>query len=323
MLQRVLDADAERREQQRAGEALLVHHLQARLAVAVLRAQRLELAERLDDRLLLRVAAVPVVQRAGLGHRVEGRVGDVGVDRAAHEQPAPAVDVGPPHAPVAQRAVPVPGERVLGLVVVVVEVEDPRLGRLARHRRLLGGASSRPCRCRRPRCAPATRRGHPRGVDVGRERAERPDGRLVLRGVGERVPVEEPARVLPGDLVDLLVGATGVLELAPGELGRLRPRRVGVRVVALPGDVVDADPVAELQARRVGDVAGQDVLAEHLGRQLPAEVVAAVQPRSGSGSGGRSGRSRTGSSRSPPSGQRPPAGRGTGAASDRRAGPGP
>ena len=36
--------------------------------------------------------------------------------------------------------------------------------------------------------------------------------------------VEEPARVLPGDLVDLLVGAPGALELAPGELRRLAAR---------------------------------------------------------------------------------------------------
>ena len=41
----------------------------------------------------------------------------------------------------------------------------------------------------------------------------------------------------------------GVLELLPGELGRLRPRRVGVGVVALPGDDVDADAVAQQQAR--------------------------------------------------------------------------
>ena len=78
---------------------------------------------------------------------------------------------------------------------------------------------------------------------------ERPDGGLVLGRVRERVPVEEPGCVLPGDLVDLVVGAAGVLQLLPGELGRLRPRRVGVRVVALPGDVVDADAVAQQQTR--------------------------------------------------------------------------
>ena len=68
----------------------------------------------------------------------------------------------------------------------------------------------------------------------------------------------------------------GLLELPPGELGRLGPRRVGVGVVALPGDDVDADAVAQPQPGRVGDVAGQDVLAEHLRRQLAAEVVVVV-----------------------------------------------
>ena len=117
--------------------------------------------------------------------------------------------------------------------------------------------------------------------------------------------------VLPGDLVDLVVGVhLGVLELLPRELRRLRPRGVGVGVVALPGDDVDADAVAQQQAGRVGDVAGQDVLAEHLGRQLAAEVVAAVEPAPGSRSGGRSGRSRRGSSRCRPR-TAPPAGRGT------------
>ena len=60
----VLHADAERREEQRPLDALVVHHLQPRVAVAVLRPDRLELAERLDDRLLRRVAPVPVEERA-------------------------------------------------------------------------------------------------------------------------------------------------------------------------------------------------------------------------------------------------------------------
>ena len=89
-----------------AAEALLVHHLQAHVAVAVLGAQRLELAERVADRLLAGVAAVPVVERAGLGHGVERRVGDVGVDGAADQQAAPAVDVGPADPPVAAASGP-------------------------------------------------------------------------------------------------------------------------------------------------------------------------------------------------------------------------
>src|SRR4051812_26283427 len=88
---------------------------------------------------------------------------------------------------------------------------------------------------------------HARDVDVGRERTQRADRRLLLGRVLERVPVEEPAGVLPGDLVDLVVAAAGVLELLPGELRRLRPCRVGVRVVALPRDDVDPDAVTQQQ----------------------------------------------------------------------------
>ena len=122
--QRVLDADAEGREQQRRPDVLLVHHGQAGGGVPVLGPDRLELAERLDDRLLLGVPPVPLEERAGLGHRVEGGVGDVAVHLAANDQPAATVDLGPPDPPAAQALVLVPGEGVLGLVVVVVEVED-------------------------------------------------------------------------------------------------------------------------------------------------------------------------------------------------------
>src|SRR3546814_7608852 len=73
--------------------------------------------------------------------------------------------------------------------------------------------------------------------------AQRTYAGLIAGRVLERVPVEEPAGVLEGDLVDLLLGAAGVLELAPEQLRRLRPGGVGVRVVALPGDEVDPDLV--------------------------------------------------------------------------------
>src|SRR3546814_1747770 len=104
--------------------------------------------------------------------------------------------------------------------------------------------------------------------------AQRTYAGLIAGRVLERVPVEEPAGVLEGDLVDLLLGAAGVLELAPEQLRRLRPGGVGVRVVALPGDEVDPDLVAELEARRMGVEAGQDLLREHVGGglALPTEV---------------------------------------------------
>src|SRR5580700_9890309 len=118
---------------------------------------------------------------------------------------------------------------------------------------------------------------HPGHVDVAGHLTKGPDRGLLPRGVHERVRPVETARVLERDLVDLgLVGDPGLLELAPGELGRPRPRRVGMGVVALPRDVVDADPIAQQQARGVGEVAGEDVVAEGLRRELAAEV--AVQP---------------------------------------------
>ena len=62
------------------------------------------------------------------------------------------------------------------------------------------------------------------------------------------------------------------------ELRRIRKDRIGMRVVALPGDDVDADRVADAERRRVGHVAGEGVLTEDVARQLVAEV-AGRQPR--------------------------------------------
>ena len=55
--------------------------------------------------------------------------------------------------------------------------------------------------------------------------------------------------------------------------GRTRPHRVAVRVVHLPGDVVDADVVAQSDADWVADETGQEVFAEHLRGQFSAEVL--------------------------------------------------
>jgi hypothetical protein len=73
-------------------------------------------------------------------------------------------------------------------------------------------------------------------------------------------------------LVELVVGDVG--RDAHEVLGRRGPRRVGVRVVELPRDVVDADDVTQLYAHRVDDEAGEEVLAEHLARPFSAEVLA-------------------------------------------------
>ena len=126
VLERLLHPDAERGEQQRAVHALLVEELQAGVAVAVARVvgDRLELAEhRLEVDPVLVATAEVVLEAAGLGDGIEGRVRDELVDPAADEQAPLAVDLGPLHAPLGHRGVDEAGEGVLGLVVVVVGVE--------------------------------------------------------------------------------------------------------------------------------------------------------------------------------------------------------
>src|SRR5258708_14061204 len=80
---------------------------------------------------------------------------------------------------------------------------------------------------------------HAGGVDVLGQGTQGADRRLLPGGMPERAPGEKAGGILPRDLVDLLVGASGVLELLPGELWRLRPRPLGVRVVASPGALFD------------------------------------------------------------------------------------
>src|SRR4029450_2415783 len=67
------------------------------------------------------------------------------------------------------------------------------------------------------------------------------------------------------------VGHAG--ELLRERLGRVRPRRVGVRVIDLPRDRVDADLVPQLDAAAALPEARDDVLPEHVARDLAAEVL--------------------------------------------------
>jgi hypothetical protein len=120
VLHGVFDPDPKGGEEQRRGQPLRLYHLEPGVPIPIFRPDGLELAKRLVDRLLPWIAAVPIERRAGLGHRIERRVGDVEVHRPADQQPALAVDVRPPDATVTEAAVPVPGERVLGLVVLIV-----------------------------------------------------------------------------------------------------------------------------------------------------------------------------------------------------------
>src|SRR6202035_5551417 len=107
---------AEGGEEQGAIDPLLVHHGQAGLAVLVLRADRLELPEGLPDAVATGIPPVPVVEDAGSGDRVEGRIGDVRVDGAADQEAPTTIDVSPAHAPRAQGGIDVSGEGVGRLV---------------------------------------------------------------------------------------------------------------------------------------------------------------------------------------------------------------
>ena len=153
--ERLLHPDAQRREEQRAVELLVVHHLQPHVAIAVRRIDRLEVAEEVDDAVTLLVVAAEVLLEApGRSKPVERRVRDEAVHAAADEQPGASVDLCPLHRALGVLGLDVPRERVHRLVVVVVGVEaaQPWGGT---HRRRTSVATDRrpaeqPCRRRRP-----------------------------------------------------------------------------------------------------------------------------------------------------------------------------
>ncbi len=65
VLERIFHANPERGKQQGSGQSLCVHHCDAGITVAVFGPDRLEVAERFNDLVLMRVAAVPLVERPG------------------------------------------------------------------------------------------------------------------------------------------------------------------------------------------------------------------------------------------------------------------
>src|SRR6185503_4633914 len=86
---------------------------------------RLELAERLADRVPLGiVAAVVLIEAAGARNRIERGVRDEAVDRARDQELLASLHHCPVHAAAAHLRVEVARERVFGLVVMVVGVED-------------------------------------------------------------------------------------------------------------------------------------------------------------------------------------------------------
>ena len=115
----------ERREQQDAFEALLVHHREPRVAVLVLGAQRFDLHERARVDALGDLAAEHEVHAAGHDDRVERRVGDELEQLAPDEQERVRALLHDLDAALAELLVEVTGARVDGLVVVVVGVDGP------------------------------------------------------------------------------------------------------------------------------------------------------------------------------------------------------
>ena len=122
--QRLLHPDAEGGEEEAAVDALGVHDRQPGVAVAVLGADRLEVAEQGGHVLRVGIPTSEVlVEAARLGHGVERGIGDEPVDLAGHQESLAPIDLGPLHGPSGHLRVEVAGEGVGGLVVVVVGVE--------------------------------------------------------------------------------------------------------------------------------------------------------------------------------------------------------
>ena len=158
--QALLEQAGQRREHQGPVDAQLVHQLEAGAGLA----ERGDGPHRLADQLPVRLAlgvAVPEVLLLGArpGHDLEGRVRDVLADRALDHDLRAAVDldvVDGAAVPVGQ----VPGEGVLGLVEVVVGVEDGEVAAGEPWRRRYGFSNSH-VNSARSRTAPV---GQPAGA---------------------------------------------------------------------------------------------------------------------------------------------------------------
>ena len=136
----LLDQAGERREHEGAVEALLVHQLDPGLGLPERRDRAHRLAEDLAPALALGVAVPEVVLLgAGAGHDVEGGVGDVVADLAPDDDLRAALDLDVVDGALVAVG-QVLGERLLGLVEVVVGVEHRDVELDRRHRRTLRGA---------------------------------------------------------------------------------------------------------------------------------------------------------------------------------------
>ena len=175
-----LDAHREGREQERPLQALLVHHPEPRVALLVVVGQRLQLAvpgrvhrAAAGALVVLRQLLEPLVERAGLGDRVERGVRHHRLHDVAEEEVAPLALRHPAHEAL-DLVVAVPGERVLRLVVVVVGVDQVGV-----HGRLLVAVMVPPNR----------QRGNPDGQASGSTRSR---SRRVRRSATRRPPARTP-----------------------------------------------------------------------------------------------------------------------------------
>jgi hypothetical protein len=134
--QRLFIEDAQGRKEPGAFEALLVHPRDSRIAVHVLGRHRLERgADQLDARHAARVAAEELAQDARLGDGIEGGVSGTVDPAADHLILPPAFDFHPLDASGPHAAGHVTDEGVVGLVEMIVCVEDGTL--VVRHSHLL------------------------------------------------------------------------------------------------------------------------------------------------------------------------------------------
>jgi hypothetical protein len=98
--------------------------LDARITVAVGRADRLQAAKKLAHALAFGVSAPKkFVETARLGDGVECRIRNESIDLPSDHQSLASLHLGPLHAPRLHAPIYVADERILGLVIVMVRVE--------------------------------------------------------------------------------------------------------------------------------------------------------------------------------------------------------
>ena len=118
-------------------DPLLGHLLEAEVAIAVDRVDRLESTERFADALSFRIdPVVVVVKTARARDRIEGRVRDEPIDLSRDQQFLATVKRRPVHTASLHARFDMPRESILRFVVVVVSIEEQK--RQFSHEEILG-----------------------------------------------------------------------------------------------------------------------------------------------------------------------------------------